>query len=119
MPAFGRDTMIKRADIETIADYVRTLSGLAADGKANVTAGKALFTQNCAVCHGETGKGNRALGVPDLTDAIWLYASDKATIVEGIWNGRAGMMPAWAGRLDEPTIKALAVYVHTLGGGEK
>ena len=119
MPAFGRDNMIKRADIDSIADYVRALGGLAADGKADVAPGKALFAQNCVVCHGETGKGNRALGVPDLTDAIWLYASDKATIIEGIWNGRAGMMPAWAGRLDEPTIKALAVYVHTLGGGEK
>jgi cytochrome c oxidase cbb3-type subunit III len=119
MPAFGRDNMIKRADIETIAEYVRTLSGVVPDGKADVAAGKVLFAQNCVVCHGETGKGNRALGVPDLTDAIWLYASDKTTIVEGIWNGRASMMPAWAGRLDEPTIKALAVYVHTLGGGEK
>ncbi len=59
------------------------------------------------------------LGVPDLTDAIWLYGSDKTTIVEGIWNGRAGVMPAWTGRLDDTTIKALAVYVHTLGGGEK
>jgi cytochrome c oxidase cbb3-type subunit 3 len=57
--------------------------------------------------------------VPDLTDAIWLYGSDKAAIVDSMWNGRAGMMPAWAGRLDEPTIKALAVYVHTFGGGEK
>ena len=75
--------------------------------------------QNCVVCHGDNGKGNRALGAPDLTDAIWLYGSDKAAIVDSMWNGRAGMMPAWAGRLDEPTIKALAVYVHTFGGGEK
>jgi cytochrome c oxidase cbb3-type subunit 3 len=119
MPAFGRDNMIKRADIETIADYVRTLSGLAADGKADVAAGKALFAQNCVACHGDNGKGNRALGIPDLTDAIWLYGSEKAAIVDSMWNGRAGMMPAWAGRLDEPTIKALAVYVHTFGGGEK
>ena len=65
------------------------------------------------------GKGNRELGAPNLTDAIWLYGSDKAAIVDGIWNGRGGVMPAWAGRLDDATIKALAVYVHTLGGGEK
>ena len=65
------------------------------------------------------GKGNRETGAPNLTDAIWLYGSDKATIVEGLWNGRGGVMPAWAGRLDEPTIKALAVYVFTLGGGER
>jgi cytochrome c oxidase cbb3-type subunit 3 len=119
MPDFGRDGRLKRAEIETVADYIRSASGLATDPKADLAAGKAIFTQNCVVCHGENGKGNRDLGVPDLTDAIWLYGSDKATIAEGIWNGRAGMMPAWAGRLDETTIKALAVFVHTLGGGEK
>jgi cytochrome c oxidase cbb3-type subunit 3 len=54
-----------------------------------------------------------------LTDAIWLYGSDKTVIVDGLWNGRAGVMPAWATRLDESTIKALTVFVHTLGGGEK
>jgi cytochrome c oxidase cbb3-type subunit 3 len=119
MPAFGRDNMIKRADIEVVADYVRTLGGLPTDPRADLTAGKAVFAQNCAVCHGEAGKGNRDLGAPNLTDAIWLYGSDKATIVDAIWNGRAGMMPAWTGRLDDTTIKALAVFVHTLGGGEK
>jgi cytochrome c oxidase cbb3-type subunit III len=119
MPDFGRDGRLKRAEIETVADYVRSAAGLATDPKADLKAGKAIFMQNCTVCHGENGKGNRDLGVPDLTDAIWLYGSDKATIVEGIWNGRAGMMPAWAGRLDDTTIKALAVFVHTLGGGEK
>jgi cytochrome c oxidase cbb3-type subunit III len=119
MPDFGRDGRLKRAEIETVADYIRSVAGLATDPKANLAAGKAIFMQNCTVCHGENGKGNRDLGVPDLTDAIWLYGSDKATIVEGIWNGRAGMMPAWTGRLDETTIKALAVFVHTLGGGEK
>jgi cytochrome c oxidase cbb3-type subunit 3 len=119
MPDFGRDGRLKRAEIETVADYVRSAAGLATDPKADLTAGKAIFAQNCTVCHGEAGKGNRALGVPDLTDAIWLYGSDKTTIVEGIWNGRAGVMPAWTGRLDDTTIKALAAFVHTLGGGEK
>jgi cytochrome c oxidase cbb3-type subunit 3 len=119
MPDFGRDGRLKRAEIEIVADYVRSAAGLATDPKADLAAGKAIFMQYCTVCHGENGKGNRDLGAPDLTDAIWLYGSDKATIVEGIWNGRAGMMPAWAGRLEETTIKALAVYVHTLGGGEQ
>jgi cytochrome c oxidase cbb3-type subunit 3 len=119
MPDFGRDGRLKHAEIETVADYVRSAAGLATDPKADLAAGKAIFTQNCAVCHGEAGKGNRDLGAPNLTDPIWLYGSDKATIVDAIWNGRAGMMPAWAGRLDETTIKALAVFVHTLGGGER
>jgi len=119
MPDFGRDGRLKRAEIETVANYVRTLSGLPTDPRADLVAGKAVFAQNCAVCHGEAGNGNRDLGAPNLTDPIWLYGSDKATIVDAIWNGRAGVMPAWTGRLDDTTIKALAVYVYTLGGGEK
>ena len=119
MPAFGRDGMLKRPDIETVAQYTRTLAGLPADPKADLAAGKKLFADNCASCHGAAGKGNREVGAPDLTDRIWLYGPDVATIVEGLWNGRNGMMPAWGGRLDESTIKALAVYVHTLGGGER
>jgi cytochrome c oxidase cbb3-type subunit 3 len=119
MPAFGRDNLMKRPEIETVADYVLSLAGLPADPKAGLAAGRKLFAENCASCHAETGKGNRELGAPNLTDAIWLYGRDRATIIDGIWNGRGGMMPAWAGRIDDTTIKALAVYVHTLGGGEK
>ena len=119
MPAFGREGMMKRADIETVADYVRSIAGLSVDPKADVVAGRKLFLDNCAACHGDNGKGKRDLGAPDLTDKIWLYGSEKDTIVDGLWNGRGGVMPAWAGRLDDTTIKALTVYVHTLGGGER
>lgn len=119
MPAFGRDGMMKRPDIETVADYVRSIAGLPVDAKADLAAGRKIFLDNCASCHGDGGKGNRDMGAPDLTDKIWLYGSDKNTIVEGIWNGRGGVMPAWAGRLDDTTIKALTVFVHTLGGGER
>jgi cytochrome c oxidase cbb3-type subunit III len=119
MPAFGRDNMLSKADISTVADYARSLSGLPADKGADLDKGKKLFADNCATCHGEDGKGNRELGAPNLTDRIWLYGSDKATIVEGLTNGRGGVMPNWGGRLDPSTIKALAVYVHTFGGGEK
>ena len=83
----------------------------------DLAAGKKIFAENCAVCHNEDGKGNRELGAPNLTDRIWLYGSDEATIIDVITNGRSSVMPAWTGRLDEATIKALAVYVHTLGGG--
>jgi cytochrome c oxidase cbb3-type subunit 3 len=119
MPAFGRDNMMKRADIETVSDYVRSIAGLPVDAKADLTAGKKLYADNCASCHGDDGKGKRELGAPNLTDAIWLYGSDRTMIIDGLWNGRGAVMPNWAGRLDETTIKALAVYVHTLGGGEK
>lgn len=119
MPAFGRDGMMKRPDIETVADYVRSIAGLPVDPKANVVTGRKIFLENCASCHGDDGKGKRDMGAPNLTDRIWLYGSDKNTIVEGLWNGRGGVMPAWTGRLDDTTIKALTVYVHTLGGGER
>jgi cytochrome c oxidase cbb3-type subunit 3 len=118
MPAFGRDGILKRGDIESVAEYVRSLGNLPVAANADFAAGKKVFADNCALCHGETGKGKRELGAPDLSDSIWLYGADKAAIVESIWNGRGGVMPAWAGRLDETTIKALAVYVHTFGGGE-
>ena len=119
MPAFGRDGMLKREDIDKVADYVRSLAGLPVDAKADLAGGRKVFADNCVVCHGADGKGKRDVGAPNLTDAIWLYGSDKRSIVEGLWNGRAGVMPAWAGRLDDATIKALAVYVYSLGGGEK
>ena len=119
MPDFGRDGILKRPEIEAVADYVRSLAGLPVDAKADLAAGKAVFAQSCTVCHGESGKGNRDFGAPNLTDAIWLYGSDRASIIDGIWNGRGGMMPAWSGRLDDATIKALTVYVHTFGGGER
>ena len=119
MPAFGRDGVLQRPDIDAVADYVRSLSGLPVDSNADLARGKAVFAQNCTQCHGADGKGKRELGAPNLTDAIWLYGPEKTVIVEGLMNGRGGVMPAWGGRLDDTTIKALTIYVHTLGGGER
>jgi cytochrome c oxidase cbb3-type subunit 3 len=119
MPAFGRDGILKANEISAAADFVRSLGGLSVEKDANLTLGKKVFADNCAVCHGEGGKGNRELGAPNLTDKIWLYGSDKGTIMQGIQNGRGGLMPAWSGRLSEPVIKALTVYVYSFGGGEK
>jgi cytochrome c oxidase cbb3-type subunit 3 len=119
MPAFGRDGMLKRDEIVTVANYVRSLSSLSTRPGVDLAAGKKIFADNCVVCHGENGKGNKELGAPDLSDGIWLFGSDEAAIIEVITNSRGGVMPAWANRLDPVTIKALAFYVHTLGGGEK
>jgi cytochrome c oxidase cbb3-type subunit 3 len=119
MPAFGRDKMIERNDVYAVADYVRSLSKLPVGPKADLARGAKVFADNCVACHGEGAKGNRELGAPNLTDAIWLYGSSREAIIDGVWNGHGGVMPAWAGRLDDTTIKALTVYVHTLGGGEK
>jgi cytochrome c oxidase cbb3-type subunit 3 len=116
MPAFGRDGMLKRDEIEAAADYTRSIAGLPVDPRADLAAGKKVFATSCASCHGDDGKGKRDIGAPNLTDQIWLYGAEKSVIVDGLWNGRGGVMPAWADRLDETTIKALTVYVHTLGG---
>ena len=97
---------------------MRSLSGLPTAAGYDAAAGKKIFADNCASCHGDDGKGNQEFGAPNLTDKIWLYGSDEATLVETITNGRAGVMPAWVGRLDPATIKALTVYVHSLGGGK-
>jgi cytochrome c oxidase cbb3-type subunit III len=118
MPAFGRDSLLKPDEISTVADYVRSLAGLKTEPGTDLTRGAKIFADNCAACHGPDGKGNREVGAPNLTDNIWLYAPDKKTIMEGIVNGRGGVMPAWGGKLDDATIKALTVYVHTFGGGE-
>jgi cytochrome c oxidase cbb3-type subunit III len=118
MLAFGRDGMLKRSEIEAVANYVLSLSGKAYDAKLNVEEGKAIFAQNCAACHGEQAKGNQELGAPDLTDAIWLYGGSPQQVVATVFNGRKGVMPAWEGRLDPVTIKSLTIYVHSLGGGK-
>jgi cytochrome c oxidase cbb3-type subunit III len=118
MLAFGKDGILKPDQIVTVANYVRSLSGLSTSAGYDAAAGKKIFAENCVSCHGDNGKGNQELGAPDLTDKIWLYGSDEATLVETITNGRAGVMPAWIGRLDPSTIKALTVYVHSLGGGK-
>lgn len=118
MLAFGKDGILKQDQIVTVANYVRSLSGLPTSKSFDSSAGRKIFAENCAACHGDNAKGNIEQGAPDLTDKIWLYGSDEQTIIETITNGRAGVMPAWTGRLDPATIKALAVYVHSLGGGK-
>jgi cytochrome c oxidase cbb3-type subunit III len=118
MLAFGKDGTLKKDEIVTVANYVRSLSGLSTRQGYDASAGAKIFAENCVLCHGDGAKGNQELGAPNLTDKIWLYGSDEATIIETVTNGRSGVMPAWAGRLDPATIKAMAVYVHSLGGGK-
>lgn len=115
MPAFGKDGVLDREQIAQVSDYVLALS----KGEANDTlAGHAIFAENCASCHGEAGEGGRDFGAPKLNDAIWLYGGDREAVIATVTNARAGMMPHWQGRLPEQTIRLLAVYVHSLGGGE-
>ena len=118
MLAFGKEGVLKRDQIVAVANYVRSLSSLSTSSGFDAAIGAKIFADNCAACHGGGGTGNQELGAPNLTDKIWLYGSDEATLIETISNGRAGVMPAWVGRLDPSTVKALTVYVHSLGGGK-
>ena len=116
MPAFG-DGMLNPDEINSTAEFVLALSGQPHDAEA-AAKGESLFATNCVACHGERGEGLREVGGARLNDAIWLYGSDKAAIVAQITRPRQGVMPAWDHRLDEVTLKELAIYVYSLGGGE-
>ncbi|GLV30570.1 Cbb3-type cytochrome c oxidase subunit CcoP [Sphingobium sp. TomTYG75] len=117
MPAFGKDQLLTAAQVDDVVAHVRVISGQDRPSPASQRGGR-VFADNCAVCHGPAGKGNRQLGAPNLTDAIWLYGGDADTIHETVWNSRHGVMPRWDDKLDKATIRMLAAYVHSLGGGE-
>lgn len=117
MPKFGVDKLLEPAQINDTAEFVLSMSKKSSDAAA-AGRGSKLYAENCAACHGEKGEGNKELGAPNLSDAIWLYGNRKEDVVASINTGRGGKMPGWAGRLDDVTVKALAVYVHNLGGGK-
>lgn len=117
MPAFLKDQILERDQVEQVADYVLSLSGAAYD-PAHMIRGKELYVENCEACHGQSGEGNKELGAPALNNQIWLYGDDKASLIETISYSRKGAMPAWGKILDPVTVKQLAIYVHSLGGGE-
>ncbi|WPZ04996.1 cytochrome-c oxidase, cbb3-type subunit III [Blastomonas marina] len=102
------------AQLDALVSHVLSLSG---KGQTS-PAGAQLYADNCVACHGASGEGDRAVGAPRLNDAIWLRGSSREAIMRQILNPRMGMMPKWEGRLDPVTIKMLAAYVHSLGGGE-
>jgi len=113
MPGWG--VVLGPEGVRNVAGYVRSLSGLPADG-LRAQLGKPLFAQYCVACHGADGKGNPALGAPNLTDRVWLYGSSEATIIETISKGRGTAssvtrMPAHKELLDEGKIHLLAAYV--------
>jgi cytochrome c oxidase cbb3-type subunit 3 len=104
--AFGKD------GVERLANYVLSLSGAPHDA-TKAAIGKAMFTA-CAACQGPQGKGNPALGAPNLTDTIWLYGGDLATVEASIRDGRGGVMPAWRRRLPDSEARAVAAFVYQL-----
>lgn len=119
MPAFGRDELLDKEQMAAVIAHVQKISGQATEaGAAVLEEGALVFEENCASCHGDNGEGMRDLGAPNLTDAIWLYGGDVASLRETLRTGRGGMMPSWGERLPDATVKQLALYVHSLGGGE-
>ena len=115
MPAFA--DMLQPDEIKQVAAYVVSLTGTPSDASL-VEPGKQVFADNCASCHGEDAKGMRDMGAPNLADAIWLKGEGEAAIAAQVRAPKHGVMPAWLPRLGEPTVKQLAVFVHSLGGGE-
>lgn len=115
MPALG--AALGAEGTRDVANYVRSLSALQHDTTRGVR-GKALFGTYCAACHGAQGKGNPAMGAPNLTDSVWLHGSSEATIVETITKGRGSTMPAQRELLGEPRVHVLAAYVYGLSHPE-
>ncbi|TCP60757.1 cytochrome c oxidase cbb3-type subunit 3 [Rhodovulum bhavnagarense] len=116
MPAFG-DDYLPQEEIDAVVQYVRKISGQEHDA-ALASAGETVFLDNCAACHMEDGTGDRYQGAPNLTDAIWLYGGDVETLTETVTYARFGIMPSHQERLTDAERRAVAVYVHQLGGGE-
>ena len=117
MPAFGRDGLLSDAEIDQVVEHVLALSRQPHDA-ALAAAGAEVFDINCSGCHGVDGEGDRFGGAPALNNAIWLYGGDRDTIRYSVVNARFGIMPGFANRLREAEIRAVAAYVHQLGGGE-
>jgi cytochrome c oxidase cbb3-type subunit 3 len=117
MPAFGRDSMLKRDEMEKAVAYVMSLSGKPPADKAaadKIAAGKAVFAANCASCHGPEAKGNPEVGAPNLTDHYWIHGSSEDALYGDVWGGLQGHMPSWEGRLSPLDRKILALYVVSL-----
>ncbi|WP_417665233.1 cytochrome-c oxidase, cbb3-type subunit III [Pseudidiomarina sp.] len=109
MPA---QSQFNEQQITELATYVISLSGRKVDPEL-AKAGEANFAV-CSACHGQDGKGNQALGAPNLTDNIWLYGGSQSTIEETLRNGRNGVMPAWKDILGEDKIHVISSYVYGL-----
>lgn len=120
MPAFGRDGILDRPAISSIVSFIRNnaegIDDLGPLDMKGVEEGAQLFAENCAACHGAKGRGDPAMGAPDLMDDSWVISSDRASLSRTIWQGRQGQMPHWEERLAEIDRKILAIYVTEIAG---
>lgn len=117
MPAFGADQILEAPQIAEVVEYVLQMSGQDHDATL-ATAGQTVFVENCAACHMEDGSGDITQGAPNLADAIWLYGGSRDAVTYSVVNARFGVMPGWNDKLTEDEIRAVALYVHSRGGGQ-
>lgn len=103
--------------VREVVSYTLSLSGRKVNAR-EAEAGKARFVV-CAACHGTDGKGNPAVGAPDLTDQVWLFGDSRAAVTETVMNGRSGVMPAWKDILGEEKVQLVSAYVWSLSNSEK
>ncbi|MCG6215207.1 cytochrome-c oxidase, cbb3-type subunit III [Vibrio furnissii] len=115
MPAW-KDALGEQG-VQEVVSYALSLSGRSVNAR-EAEAGKARFVV-CAACHGTDGKGNPAVGAPDLTDQDWLFGDSRAAVTETVSNGRSGVMPAWIDILGEDKVQLVAAYVWSLSNSEK
>lgn len=112
MPAQGE--MLGHNATNAVASYVVSQSGTIAPPD-QVAAGKVTFETLCAACHGVDGRGNPALGAPNLFDDTWLYGGDIVSVVASVRDGRSGVMPAWRERLTADQVRLIAAWVVAQG----
>lgn len=115
MPGWG--PALGAQGVNEVTSYVLSLSGVKAP-EDWVAAGKTRFETLCAACHGVDGRGNPALGAPNLTDDVWLYGSDFASVATSVRDGRSGVMPAWRQRLSDDQVRTIAAWVIAQGRHE-
>ncbi|WFE88679.1 cytochrome-c oxidase, cbb3-type subunit III [Roseibium porphyridii] len=118
MPAYGRDELLSKDEINQVSNFVASKAGLDTDDGVDLAAGQTLYEDNCAACHGDNLEGIQEVGAPSLMSANYLYGKSLDAIKAQVTNPRNGVMPAWSDRLDPATIKSLTVYVHSFGGGQ-
>lgn len=111
MPPWGG--LLGEQNVQAVTEYVLAL-GKSQHDAALAQQGHTVYQQNCAACHGVDGKGNQALGAPNLTDAVWLYDGTREGITHSVRNGRANLMPAQKDMLREDKIHLLTAYVYSL-----
>lgn len=117
MPKFKTDEILSDGEIASVVQFVLSISGGDHDAEIAST-GAVIYEDQCSFCHGPSGEGDQTQGAPNLSDALWLFGGDETSLTTTISEGRYGVMPAWSGRLSDATVKELALYVHSLGGGE-